>query len=126
MLETVLGRGPGFPMTSDGAGNFSLATGEELIAGSIRQILGTIPGERPMVPEFGCQAAAMIFENLSEDLLPVIEFYVKEALERWEPRIRVDEVTSEIDETVLRVHILYTIQATGQQAGLEYPYVIRG
>ena len=52
--EGFIGSGWAFPVRADTAGRIALVSGEQDIEESIRLILATAPGERPMRPEFGC------------------------------------------------------------------------
>ena len=55
MERNILGKGWGFPVTTDVHGNIALSRYEKSIEESIRIILGTTPGERVMNPDFGCK-----------------------------------------------------------------------
>lgn len=76
---------------------------------SIRQILLTRKGERPMEPEFGTNLYRMIFEVIDETMMNVISFEIKEALARWEPRIRVMDVVVQEDDGVVRISLRYLV-----------------
>src|SRR5690554_7136190 len=84
-----LGRGLAFPLQVNPRGEIALASGERDIEQSIRIILGTIPGERVMRPEFGCRAYELIFAPRNAATQGLMRYYVEEALTRWEPRIDV-------------------------------------
>ena len=57
----------------------------ESVEQSIKMILSTVPGERVMRPEYGSRLHELAFENHPEGL--AIQ-YIREALERFEPRVR--------------------------------------
>ena len=61
MIQDFIGAGWAFPLSTDATGGIALVTREREIAQAIRLILGTVPGERPMRPEFGCSIAEYIF-----------------------------------------------------------------
>ena len=52
--DEFIGAGWAFPLRTDATGGIALVTREREIEESIRLILGTAYGERPMRPEFGC------------------------------------------------------------------------
>ena len=53
-------------------------------------------------------------------------FYVREALEKWEPRIRDVEVSAAPDgASQLNVTIRYKIIATNEDRNLVYPFYLR-
>ena len=56
-----LGRGLAFPLHTDATGSIALVGGEREVVESIRLILATSPGERPMRPEFGCAVHDLVF-----------------------------------------------------------------
>jgi len=56
-----LGTGWAFPLRTDATGSIALVTREREVQESIRIILGTAPGERPMRPEFGCAIHDLVF-----------------------------------------------------------------
>lgn len=76
---------------------------------SIRQILLTRKGERPMEPEFGTNLHRIIFEVIDETIMNVIIFEITEALTRWEPRIRIVDVIVVEDDGVVRVGLTYLV-----------------
>jgi hypothetical protein len=49
-----IGRGLRFPLSVDHTGAIAWATGPDALDRSVRVILSTAKGERPMRPEFGC------------------------------------------------------------------------
>jgi len=53
MAESLIGVGLAFPMRLDPSGSIALVTRETKIEQSIRLILATAHGERPMRPDFG-------------------------------------------------------------------------
>ena len=67
-------------------------TREREVEQAIRLILGTALGERPMRPEFGCRIHDHVFGPANGATAGQIAYDVREALERWEPRIVVLEV----------------------------------
>ncbi|HUC16989.1 MAG TPA: GPW/gp25 family protein [Acetobacteraceae bacterium] len=59
----------------------------------IRIILGTLPGEDPFRPTFGCDLTQYIDRPLPA-ALPAIIGVVTQAIETWEPRVKVLGVTA--------------------------------
>jgi uncharacterized protein len=122
-----LGQGLAFPLQFSPRGQISLAKGENDIEQAIRIILGTVPGERVMRPEFGCQAWELVFAPNDPETAGLMADYVGSALERWEPRIEVNDVLvygeEEIDGALV-VEVLYTIKSTHDQRSLVYPFYI--
>lgn len=110
----VLGRGWGFPFSFDSArGTVGLSEFEENIRQNIVIIVGTRPGERQMLPEFGCRVHEMLFAPNTRATAAMVAHHVKEALERWEERIQVVDVQSVPDPGgAVKVSVNYRIRAT--------------
>src|SRR6201995_4228127 len=85
----MLGSGLGFPLGTDHRGALALARGETDVEQAIAIILGTAPGERPMRPEFGCEVHDIVFDTIDASAIGRMGTAIREALDRWEPRIEV-------------------------------------
>ena len=122
--------GQGFAMNSAEASSlFAPLEGADLVEQSIRLILSTTRGERIMRPDFGCSIHEVVFEPNSKETASQITFYVKDALDKYEPRIEVQEVTVEANQTqrnYLDIHIAYTIKTTNSSRNLVYPFYLEG
>jgi phage baseplate assembly protein W len=61
---------------------------------SVRQaiflLLSTIPGERVMRPDYGCDLHKLVFSPNDNTTAGLAIHYVRQALDRWEPRIQVN------------------------------------
>ncbi len=98
---------------------------------SIRLILETAPGERPMRPTFGAGLRTMIYEPMNATTLAQIRQRVELALVEWEPRITLEKVavtpvrngrTGE-----LQIEIGYWVVSTNTAHNMVYPfYLIEG
>jgi hypothetical protein len=122
-----LGRGLAFPLQMDPRGGLALSSGERDIEQAIRIILETVPGERVMRPEFGCRAKELIFAARNAATESLLVRYVERALERWEPRIELREVTVVDDPAnagVWLVQIHYAIKASHDERSLVHPFYI--
>ncbi len=125
LADDFVGRGWKFPLRIDSTGAFALSSGDEDVAESIRLILGTSPGERPMRPEFGCPIHELIFDTVDASLAGRVASLVEAALTRWEPRIDVLGVTASPDPAaphVLRIAVDYRISATNDRRNLVFPF----
>tara|TARA_Y100001968_G_scaffold332879_1_gene392812 strand:- start:2279 stop:2647 length:369 start_codon:yes stop_codon:yes gene_type:complete len=104
----------------DGAG-VGLSVHEQNIAESIQIVLNTQPGERQMLPEFGCPLQDLIFATNSAGTRHRAESMVRAALSRWEPRIDVDSVRAEADpqnQNQVRLFIEYTVRKSNNHQNL--------
>src|SRR4051812_3752236 len=96
-MSDFLGTGWSFPVKLDVRRRIAMARREEDVEQAIRIILMTPRGQRIMRPEFGCQIHDLLFAPNDETTAGLAAHYVTDALEMWEPRIRVLDVHAEID-----------------------------
>lgn len=114
MRKEFLGRGWQFPFGFNTAtGGVAMSEFEKNIQESITIILGTKPGERQMLPEFGCRIHELMFAPNTRATATLIAHHVKSALARWEPRIEVVNVDSWPDAAgMIKVQVNYRIKST--------------
>ena len=127
MGAEFLGRGWSFPIKPDPNGRLNYLAGDDKIRQSIWLILGTSPGEREMLPEFGCGIHDLVFEANTAVLRGLIQANVRAALIRWEARIDVMDVQVEtpVDaRNYLLIRIDYRIRANNAFYNLVYPFYI--
>src|SRR5215213_7619624 len=114
-----------FPVALDRRGRLALTSGFESIERSIRLILQTARGERVMRPQFGSDLHKLVFAENNATTAGLADFYVRQALARWEPRIDVENVDvsfTEADRGALVLNILYRIKATNDRRNLVFPF----
>jgi hypothetical protein len=124
-----LGQGLAFPLQIDQQGRIALARGENDIAQAIRIVLSTAPGERLMRPEFGCRIHELIFAPQDPATQGLAAYYVRKALDRWEPRIRVQSVNVTADpglDGAMLIEIKYEINDTHNVRSIVYPFFLTG
>lgn len=123
-----LGVGWKFPLQVTPGGHIAQARYEQRIEESVYLILSTAPGERPMLPAFGCGIHDLVFASGSPTTIAVVTHMVREALTSYEPRIDVLEV--QVDQppgqaNLLLIRIAYRVRATNSAGNLVYPFYIR-
>jgi len=123
-----IGRGLAFPVTTDRTGSVALTDGPGRIEQSIRIILGTSYGERPMRPEFGCGVHDLLFGPADARLAARVEEEVRASLTRWEPRIEVRRVTAQLGPAgaELAVSIDYVLRDDNSPRNLVFPFYSLG
>lgn len=127
MNADFVGAGWAFPLATDATGGIALVTREREIEQAIRIVLATAPGERPMRPEFGCRIHDHVFGLTNGATAGQVAFDVREALERWEPRIVVRDVAVTFDEhnsAVMDVDIAYEIVGSNDPRNLVFPFYV--
>ena len=120
--KEFLGRGWAFPFRFDAArGGVGLSEYEENIRQNITIILGTRPGERQMLPQFGCRIHELLFAPDTRATSSAVAHHVEEALRRWERRIEVRKVDAKVEaQGAIRVNVEYTVLATSALQNLSY------
>jgi phage baseplate assembly protein W len=127
MGQEFLGIGWKFPVQLDGQREIALSSYEEDIREAIWIILSTVPGERLMRPDFGCGIHEHVFAPNNTRTAGLVRFHVEEALNRWEPRIDLQEVKVEADPSnpaVLLISIDYQVRSTDSRFNLVYPFYL--
>ena len=92
-MTSHIGKGIGFPLKTNVQGSLQLSAEGQNLEESIHLILRTSLGERVYRPDFGSRLSELVFAPLNTNTLLLLRLYVEEALEAWEPRIELDEVT---------------------------------
>ena len=125
MNPDFVGAGWAFPIGTDATGGVALVVREREIEQAIRLILGTARGERPMRPEFGCRIHDHVFGPANGATAGQIAYDVREALERWEPRIVVQDVGVAFDSVEsgkLYVDVGYLVADSNDPRNLVFPF----
>ena len=123
-MTSILGAGWAFPVLPDADGKLTLVSDEERIRQSIWLILATAPGERVMLPAFGCGIHDFVFQPNTVAVRGSVAAEVTDALTRWEPRVDVIGVTVTAPDgqpEVMLIDIQYRIRATNSAYNLIYP-----
>ena len=125
--QNFIGSGWSFPMGVNSRGGISMSSGDRDVSESIRLILSTPKGERRMRPEFGCAVHSLIFATNDATTHGLIRHYVQEALDLWEPRVTVEEITIETDQAEpsrVSAQIRYKLRSTNERRNLVYPFYL--
>ena len=127
--SSFLGQGWGFPPTFDRySRGVELVQGDVDIEQSIRLIFGIAPGERQMLPAFGCDLSQFLFGPNDSTVQAMIESEVRAALRSYEPRIYVNTVTVEpMDNPTpqgMLITVDYSVSTTNRRYNLVYPYYL--
>ncbi|MEE1927543.1 GPW/gp25 family protein [Streptomyces sp. TRM 70351] len=127
MAGQFIGAGWAFPLRTSATGGIGLVSGDREITESIRLILATAPGERPMRPEFGCGVHDYVFAPADENTAGALAYEVRRALDRWEPRIEVTEVDVVLDRQehgTLYIDVRYVHRGTNDPRNLVFPFYV--
>ncbi len=127
MAEEFIGAGWAFPLRTDATGGIALVRRDQEIQESIRLILGTAPGERPMRPAFGCAIHDHVFAPADATTAGQIAVEVRRSLARWEPRVDVVDVTVTTvpdEPATLHIRVTYRHRGTNDPRNLVFPFYV--
>ena len=84
---------------------------ENAIARSIRNLVMTIPGERPFNPVLGSNVYQLLFENFDDQTAYAIKTEIENSIRNFEPRVDLSDVqvTANVDNYEFDVVIRYII-----------------
>ncbi len=126
-FKELVGNGIAFPPQIDARGELALTAEYNEIQQAIYVILGTAPGERVMRPDFGCYIHDYIFAPSNYITAAAVQTVVRQALERWEPRITlktVNVIPSNGKLGVLLIEIDYEVKSTSDERSLVFPFYL--
>jgi phage baseplate assembly protein W len=120
----LFGRGISFPPRVGPDGRIAWSEGEVNIREAIRIILLTERQERLRLPDFGGSLNGFLFEPNTVSTRHLIEDRITSELEKWEPRVRVEAVDVDEDDSDPQgavATITYKLVATGvrERVGLK-------
>jgi uncharacterized protein len=99
----------------DPSGAIETVVDDEAIQQSLMLLISTRPGERVMRPEYGCDLARLVFSPNDDTTAGLAIHFVRQAVERWEPRVevlRVDATRDPEEATRLEIVLDYRVRAT--------------
>lgn len=120
-LASVVGRGIAFPPRLGPDGRLLLSAGSQNVREMIQVILTTELRERVMRADFGAGLRQYLMEPNIGATHALLVDATRRALQRWEPRIRLDRVAAEADADDPQAAILtiaYRLVATNEAGTL--------
>jgi len=100
------------PATKDVARLFDV----QAIKRAVKNIILTNKYERPFNSDFGCNLRGFLFENITEPLLVIIKDRVAMAIEKYEPRVTVEDVIVNDDQDKNGLSIMVSFLINGTEA----------
>lgn len=118
-----LGQGLEVPLKVSQYGRLALATDFKLIQQSIYSILGTPIGSRFFLRDYGSNLHSLLFEPNDEILKALLDEFIGDALETWEPRIKITDIQYTFqDEGAVYCQLKARILANNQIQQFEYVF----
>jgi hypothetical protein len=104
-------------------GNFEPISGLDLLLQDIQRLLLTIPGERPMRPDFGCNLRNQIWENI-DVAAEAGAAAITEALNNYEPRITLLNIDSTTNDNtgLITFNIQFIVNSDDTAVNLVFPF----
>ncbi|MFL6227733.1 MAG: GPW/gp25 family protein [Pyrinomonadaceae bacterium] len=125
----IYGKGLSFPPRVGTDGRTVWSEGEENVRESIRIILLTDKRERLRLPAFGGSLSRYLFEPNTVTTRQLIRDRITKELAQWEPRVAVEDVSVEPDETdpqAAVATIKYRLVATRKQESVSLNVLLTG
>lgn len=124
-LKALYGRGFQYPVVVDPTtGGIQQANALDSIRASLHRLFDTMPGEDRFNPAYGCGLRSLVFENDTVTLRALVDTVVRDAIQKWEPRIAsVLSVLVTSDPSVANT-ITVSISAQLIQSGIQANFVI--
>jgi len=112
-------------------GGIEMVDGESSVRQAVLLLLSTSRGERIMRPSYGCDLNRLLFSPNDNTTAGLAIHYVRQALERWEPRVevvRLNATRSEEDASpgLLEIYLEYRVHATQKTERLAYAFDLTG
>jgi phage baseplate assembly protein W len=110
-------------------GSIAMVEDHDSVRQAILLLLSTLPGERVMRPEYGCQLYQLIFSPNDETTAGLAIHYVRSALDLWEPRIDVlqlDAGRNPENPEQLTITLEYRVRATQQIDTTTFSFSLSG
>jgi len=98
------------PVTKKSQGYFTPSIDIELIKSSIEVILGTRIGEYPMRPTFGSKLYQVPFDQNDAVTRALVEEFVVEAINKWEPRVTIIGFNITQDEHEINTTVNFSLK----------------
>ena len=105
-------------------GGAAMVHGAAAVRQAVLMLLSTLPGERVMRPDYGCELGRLVFSPNDDTTAGLAMHYVRRALERWEPRIEIVSLETERpphEPGRLDILLRYRVLATHEETALTLP-----
>lgn len=94
-----------------GKADIARKVNEEAIKESIKNLVLTNRGERFFQPDIGCDVRKLLFENITQQTLSLIESTISDVINTYEPRCNLIAVdaTGALDSNSITVTIVFSL-----------------
>lgn len=90
---------------------------EDSVQQALYNLLRTRKGERVFHPEYGMDIEYLLFELITDDVSLELEVRTKQAITKWEPRVKIlsISVTPDPDNNTYELNMYYRIKGLGDR-----------
>lgn len=106
VISPILPADQGFPNSHQW--DFNLGQDVKVLVSAVKLILITEPGERVMMPEYGCALRQFVFNQGVADTAALVQAEVQRAITAWEPRVNVDRILATVEGKAIKVEAFLT------------------
>ena len=126
LARAIFGQGLALPLLPGDDGLLPRTDGPEKVRQAIAIILDTEPGERLMLPHFGCGLRRFLMQPNTAATRAAMQREIQTALAAWEPRIKLErvDVLPGDDPALVLVQIDYQHLRDGRRDNLVYPFYL--
>lgn len=82
-------RGIKFPFTNSSQGYVAPAVEVELARSNLKQLINTTPGERVMIPSYGCDLFPLLFEPFDQQLVIEVKERISTSIAKFIPYLEI-------------------------------------
>jgi Phage baseplate assembly protein W len=110
-------------------GSVATVEGDECVRQALMMLLSTVPGERLLRPDYGCDLYRLVFAPNDQTTAGLAIHYVRQAVQRWEPRVEIVALDAEADPyepSILTIRLTYRVRASLSVATLTIPLDLAG
>jgi phage baseplate assembly protein W len=116
-------------LTLSPSGGIEMVEDRDSVRQAILLLLSTRPGERVMRPDYGCDLHKLVFSLNDDTTAGLAIHYVRQAINRWEPRIKVLRLDAYRDDNYpeqLNVLLEYQLRSMSQRDSLIFSVNLSG
>jgi len=126
--NSFLGTGWSFPpQFLDPHQGVRMSKDDEDIREALYILLSTLPGERLMNPEYGCDLHSQVFSGISNSTKTVIEDLITTAILYFEPRVTLVSINIDDSDQIngkLDVYLTYQVNGVNSRKNMVYPFYL--
>jgi phage baseplate assembly protein W len=124
------GVGFAFPISVEPqTGRMTMIGDIDVVAQAIRQLLRTAPGERMMVPDYGCDLRRYLFAPNTTATRRLIAEDISAAILRFEDRVQlgaIEVIADPVEPAQVNITVNYTLRRTGTAGAIEHTLQLNG